>query len=94
MVAVKAHQAAAFLKASLSKHSVFLLYGSDAGMISERSLVIAQTVAAVENPPGEILRISDEDLENNPDMLANELSTIPMFGGRSRLLKALHWRAC
>ncbi len=82
MVAVKAHQAAAFLKTSTGKHSVFLLYGSDAGLISERSQHIARALAAAENPPGEILRIDDTDLENNPGMLVIELGTIPMFGGR------------
>ena len=82
MVAVKAGQAAAFLKSNTSKHSVFLLYGTDAGLIGERSLQIAKAIAAGENPPGEILRIDDTDLENNPDQLVLELSTIPMFGGR------------
>jgi DNA polymerase III subunit delta len=82
MVAVKAHQATAFLKNSIQKHSIFLLYGSDAGLISERSLIIAQGLAAAENPPGEILRFDDTDLENEPDRLVIELGTIPMFGGR------------
>jgi DNA polymerase III subunit delta len=82
MVAVKSHQATAFLKTSATKHSIFLLHGGDAGLISERADYIANTIAAAENPPGEILRLGDDDLENSPDLLTIELSTIPMFGGR------------
>ena len=39
-------------------------------------------MAARENPPGEIIRIEDGDLEDDPDRLAVELQTMPMFGGR------------
>ena len=82
MVAVKAHQAAAFLKTGISKHNAFLLFGTDAGLVSERAAVLAKTAAALETPPGEIMRLDDADLELDPDKLALELSTIPMFGGR------------
>ncbi len=82
MVAVKAHQAAAFLKTGLSKHNAFLLFGTDAGLVSERALNLAKASAALENPPGEILRLDDADLENDPDRLSLELGTIPMFGGK------------
>ena len=82
MVAVKAHQAAAFLKTSLGKHSAYLVFGTDAGLVSERALNLAKTAAALETPPGEILRLDDADLETEPDRLSLELGTIPMFGGR------------
>lgn len=82
MVAVKAHQAAAFLKAPDPKLSAFLFFGSDAGLVAERAHALAKLVAARETPEGEILRFDDADLDSDPDRLAIELETLPMFGGR------------
>ena len=82
MVAVKAHQAETFLKSPDSKLAAFLLYGSDEGLISERAQTLSAMLAARDDPQGEVLRLDDSDLENNPERLAIELSTIPMFGGR------------
>lgn len=82
MVAVKSHQADAFLKAADRVPSLVLLYGTDAGLVSERSAELAKRVAARDDPPGEILRMDDASLEDDPDRLIVELQTVPMFGGR------------
>jgi len=81
MVAVKAHQAEAFLRPPGPSVPAVLFYGTDAGLISERAARLAAVVAARDNPPGEIIRIEDADLDNDPDRLAVELQTMPMFGG-------------
>ncbi len=80
MVAVKAHQAESFLKAVASVPAAVLFYGSDAGLVSERAVVLARRLA--ERDDGEILRIEDADLEDEPGRIGIELQTIPMFGGR------------
>lgn len=82
MVAVKAHQASAFLRSPDPRHAAVLFYGSDAGLVSERSDQLARALAQRETPAGEILRLDDNDLDSDPDRLAVELMTIPMFGGR------------
>ncbi len=82
MVAIKAHQAAAFLKSPDAKLSSFLFYGADPGMVSERARLLAKSLVARDDPPGEIIRIGDSDLEQDPDRLIIELQTMPMFGGR------------
>lgn len=82
MVAIKSHQAAAFLKKPNPAVTAILVYGTDAGMVAERAKAAAAAWAGLENPPGEILRLDDSDLENDPDRLAIELQTMPMFGGR------------
>jgi DNA polymerase-3 subunit delta len=87
MVAVKAHQAEAFLKAPGPSVPVVLFYGTDAGLVSERAAKLAAVVAARDNPPGEIIRMEDADLDGDPDRLAVELQTIPMFGG-SKVVRA------
>ena len=82
MVAVKAHLAQGFLKSPDPKLSAFLFFGSDPGLVSERSMQLAKRLAESETPPGEVLRLDDTDLESDPDRLAIELRTIPMFGGK------------
>src|SRR5882724_10571434 len=82
MVAVKNHQADAFLKAAERVPTAILLYGGDAGLVAERSAQLARRLAARDDPPGEILRLDDASLEDNPDRIYIELQTAPMFGGR------------
>jgi DNA polymerase-3 subunit delta len=82
MVAVKAQQVQAFLKAPDARYSAYLLFGSDAGLVSERAANLAKMIASLDNPPGEIVRLDEIDIENNPDRLSLELLMIPMFGGR------------
>lgn len=85
MVAVKAHQADAFLRPPGPKAQAVLLYGTDAGLVSERAAKLAATLAA--RDAGEIIRLDDADLDGDPDRLAVELQTMPMFGG-SKVVRA------
>jgi DNA polymerase-3 subunit delta len=80
MVAIKTHQATAFLAALDRVPNAVLLYGSDEGLARERAATLAKRLA--ERDGGDILRLDDADLENDPDRLAVELRTISMFGGR------------
>ncbi len=82
MVAVKAHQAQAFLTSPDPRYSAVLFYGPDAGLVLERAQALAKACGGARTPPGEILRLDDADLEGDPDRLAVELRTIAMFGGR------------
>ena len=82
MVAVKANQAASFLKSLDARIVAVLTYGPDAGLVSERARDAAERMAARDNPPGEIQRIEDADLDSDPDRLHIELQTVAMFGGR------------
>ena len=87
MVAVKAHEADAYLRALPSKITALLFYGSDEGLIAERAQAACKTVAAGTKPAGEILRLDDLDLEQDPGRIAMELTTVSMFGGR-RIVRA------
>lgn len=81
MVAFKAQQVAGFLKAIEPRIGAVLVYGDDAGLVSERARLAANAFAARSKPPGEILRIEDSDLDSDPDRMHTELQTVSMFGG-------------
>jgi DNA polymerase III subunit delta len=89
MVAIKAFQAEAFLKNQIATSNAvgvpqaILFYGNDPGMVSDRATKLARAVAASATPPGEVIRIDELDLEQDPDRLIVELQTIPMFSGRN-----------
>ncbi|MGE5266385.1 MAG: DNA polymerase III subunit delta [Deltaproteobacteria bacterium] len=70
------------MKTPGTRYSAYLLHGTDAGLVSERGMALAKAVAEAENPPGEIVRLNDADVETDPERLSLELLTIPMFGGR------------
>jgi len=82
MVAIKGHAATQLLKSPDPRLSAFLFFGTDAGLVSERAKILAARLAEGGPEPGEVLRLDDADLENDPDRLAIEVKTIPMFGGR------------
>ena len=85
MVAVKTHQADAFLTALDRMPSVVLFYSGDAGLVTERAAKLAKRLAERDNPPGEIIRLDDASLEEDPGRMFVELQTAPMFGGRKVL---------
>jgi DNA polymerase-3 subunit delta len=89
MVAVKAHQADSFLKPPGPKQAAILFYGTDAGLVSERAQRLAALIAARDN--GEIIRFDEAALDQDPDRLAVELQTLPMFGG-SKVVRAIAGR--
>ncbi|KUO60354.1 MAG: DNA polymerase III subunit delta [Alphaproteobacteria bacterium BRH_c36] len=88
MVAIKSHEAARFLKAPDRSISAVLTYGTDAGLVTERARAAAKAWAGLEDPPSEITRLDDADLETDPDRLSVELMTVPMFGGRKIVLSS------
>jgi DNA polymerase-3 subunit delta len=82
VVAIKSHQADAFIAAGDGAPCAVLFYGSDLGLVSERAGRLARRLAERVDPPGEIIRLDDASLEKDPDRLFVELETVPMFGGR------------
>jgi DNA polymerase III subunit delta len=82
MVAIKAPQAAAFLKAPPASMAAVLFFGSDPGLVTERARILAKLMAERENPAGEVLRLDETDLDDDSGRISVELQTRPMFSGR------------
>jgi DNA polymerase-3 subunit delta len=82
MVAVKPAEIEAFVARPDPKRPVVLIYGPDAGLVSER--VTALIKAAVDDPsdPFMLARLDAEQLAAEPSRLVEEAQTVPLFGGR------------
>ncbi len=86
MAELKASQVEQFLaKPDLSK-SVFLIYGPDAGLVSERADQLAEKSGVDLSDPFCTLRIDADVLAAETTRLAEEAHTVGMFGGK-RLIR-------
>lgn len=82
MVAVKAGEVERVLANPDPKAAVFLIYGPDTGLVSERARRLAQR--AVDDPadPFQMVRLEGDDVAADPLRLLDEANTIGLFGGR------------
>jgi len=82
MVAVKASDVDAFLTRPDPARSVVLVFGPDAGLVSERANALVKASVDDVNDPFSLARLEAEELSANPARLVEEAQTIPLFGGR------------
>jgi DNA polymerase-3 subunit delta len=82
MVAIKAADADAFVARPDPARPVVLVFGPDAGLISERATALIKASVDDVNDPFALARLEAEALSADPARLAEEAQTIPLFGGR------------
>lgn len=82
MATIKAHEADRTLARPDPAWRLFLFYGPDAGLISERAAALAR--ASVDDPQDafQLVRMSGDDIAGDPLKLVDEANTIGLFGGR------------
>lgn len=79
MVAYKASGVPRFLKSPDPKCRAVLVYGPDAGLVSERVVALTDTFARRRGTEAEVIRLDDRDFAEDPARLDVELRTQPMF---------------
>lgn len=79
MVAHKASAVPRFLKSPDPSCRAVLVYGPDAGLVSERAAALTGTLARRQGADAEIIRLDDRDFAEDPARLDVELRTQPMF---------------
>lgn len=82
MVAVKAGDVDRALRAPGPEVCLLLLYGPDAGRVAERARAAAEGAASDPTDPFQLVRLSGDDLADQPGRLLEEASTFGLFGGR------------
>ena len=82
MVAIKSADVDAFIARLDPAKPVVLIFGPDAGLVSERAAALIKASVDDVNDPFALVRIDAEELSANPARLAEEAQTIPLFGGR------------
>ena len=82
MTAVKPADVDAFVARPDPKRPVVLVFGPDAGLVSERVNALIKASVDDVNDPFSLVRLEAEELSANPARLVEEAQTIPLFGGR------------
>lgn len=82
MVAVKSHEADRFLARPPAHVFLYLIFGSDAGLVAERRQAIIRHFVEDPKDPFQLIRITGDELAADPLRLADEANTIPLFGGK------------
>lgn len=82
MATIKAHEADRTLARPDSAWRLFLFYGPDAGLVSERAAALARASVDDVQDAFQLVRMSGDDIAADPLKLVDEANTIGLFGGR------------
>ncbi|ACB93878.1 DNA polymerase III subunit delta [Beijerinckia indica] len=86
MVAIKSHEADRFLARPTTHVFLYLVHGTDNGLVAERVKTIVARSVDDPKDPFQFLRLDGDDLAADPQRLADEAHTVPLFGGRRAIL--------
>ena len=78
---IKAGGVDAYLAKPDARHRVFLIYGPDRGLVSERAKVLIGKVGVDTSDPFSTIRLQADDAASDPQRVADEAHTVSMFGG-------------
>jgi DNA polymerase III subunit delta len=82
MVAIKPSEVDAFVARPDPARPVVLVFGPDAGLVSERVNALIKGAVDDPNDPFALARLEGEELSAEPSRLVEEAQTIPLFGGK------------
>src|SRR4051794_34818952 len=86
MVALKSSDIESFVARPDPARAVVLVFGPDAGLVSERVDAIVRASVGDAADPFALVRLDGDTLASDPARLVDEATTIPMFGGRRAIL--------
>jgi len=86
MASLKTREIDAYLRNPDFSKPVILLYGPDAGLVSERADKLAEKSGVDLSDPFCLIRMDADEAASDPARIADEAHTIAMFGGR-RLIR-------
>ncbi|TCD15979.1 DNA polymerase III subunit delta [Oricola cellulosilytica] len=81
MAELKAGDVERYLHNPDSSHSLFLVYGPDRGLVSERAEFLARKSGIDLNDAFSVIKLDASELVGDPARLTDEAYTVAMFGG-------------
>jgi len=64
------------------QYIIFLLYGSDSGLMAERAKLLTAQFHTSQDDPLALTLLSSEQIASEQSLLVDSLNAVPMFGGR------------
>ena len=81
MAEIKSHEFDGFLERSARNWRLFLVYGPDRGLVSERAALLAGKSGVSLDDPFSLIKLDIADLQRDQGRLLNEAGAIGLFGG-------------
>lgn len=81
MTEIKSHEFDGFLQSSARNYRIFIVYGPDRGLVSERATAIAKATRVALDDPFSLLKLDVSSLSGDPGRLLDETNSIGLFGG-------------
>jgi DNA polymerase III subunit delta len=81
MAQKKAHEVDQFLRSATSAWKIFLVYGPDRGLVSERAAALAKASGVALDDPFSLITLTADAVSEDPGRLMDEAGTLSMFGG-------------
>lgn len=81
MAEVKSHEFDRFAEKSAELYKIFVIYGPDRGLVSERAALIASKTGISQDDPFAMLKLDVSDLQGDPGRLLDEVNSMGLFGG-------------
>jgi DNA polymerase-3 subunit delta len=85
MVAVRSADADRFINHPPPGVFLYLVFGADTGLVSERIRTILSRAVDDPHDPFQLVRLLGDEIATDPLKLADEANAIPMFGGRKAI---------
>jgi DNA polymerase-3 subunit delta len=82
LVALKAGDVDSFVARPDPNRAVVLIFGPDAGLVSERADAIIRASVDDASDPFALVRLDGDVIASDPARLIDEAMTVPLFGGR------------
>lgn len=81
MAEIKSHEFDSFVERSARNYRLFVVYGPDRGLVSERATQIAAQTGVVLSDPFSLIKLDISDLQKDQGRLLDEAGAIGLFGG-------------
>lgn len=81
MSEVKSHEFDNFLQKSAAHYRLFLIYGPDRGLVSERAAQLAASFGVALDDPFALVKLDATELQQGAGRLLDEVNAIGLFGG-------------
>lgn len=81
MAEIKSHEFEGFLQRSARNYRLFVIYGPDRGLVSERAQALAKASAIPLDDPFAVVKLDASALQGDPGRLIDEANSIGLFGG-------------
>ncbi|MFD1747207.1 DNA polymerase III subunit delta [Rhizobium helianthi] len=81
MAEIKAYEFDRLLPRATDLYKIFLVYGPDRGLVSERASELARKAGARLDDPFSFTRLDLSDIQGDPGRVIDEMNAIGLFGG-------------